>query len=1361
MCSTTSAISRGRARRWSAAVTTGTLLAALLTSVGVTPAQASSTGFTIFNGRTTAPILIDPSYGGEHADRDYTQVRRAVQDLRQDVAMVTGAIDPGEVQSLFVDDEPAKEARLAKADRSRLPALLTEAAGQRTAIIVGQLGRSRLIDEIVGAGKFDEAAGIRGRWEAYAAKTIKNPLPGVGRALVIAGSDARGTIYGIYSISEEIGVSPWYWYSDVPVRRRDDIEVEGKARVDDGPDVKYRGIFVNDEERTVAWAKKKFPTGKGTPEVNYYRHVYELMLRLRLNTLWPAMHLASRAFNAVTDTGTYDDGTPVNAREAAAYGVVASSSHAELMLRNNEGEWRQWYDRNKDALDIKGADAVAAFDYSINKPAILEYWRRRVVANADFENILALGIRGVHDSDPVFTPGNPYGFKDKIEMLADVIREQRKLITEVYGRPDAVPQVFIPYKEMNDLYNAGLKNHIPDDVNLMWAEDNQGYLRQVPTRAEAARSGGNGVYYHISYWGEPKSYLWLNSTPMSLMVQQLRRAWNSGAGRYWILNVGDIKPGEIKLDLFAKLAWDVQGYDDTNIGSRFLTEHVQRDFRLRGDSAAVVTDALERFDALENTKRAEFWGEINSSNASSGRIHNGQVFPFSATSDGDELQRYINESNELVAILEGVSAKLDRRSRSAFYQQVLHRVRSYRNMAEQIGYYWKNQLAAAQGRYASAGSYELLSKQARERIFADEDHWNTISDGKWDDAIGHSHPEGFPNEGAVMLTNGRYARVATPVDAVGAAAEGSKEPGRGTLTFDSAAPDDRRFFDVFSRADVARPQKWVAETDARWITLSRRSGTTATEQRVTVTVAKNHPATTGTIRVFNAAGGAKAGDPVATFTVDAARAAVDLRRVAERAHLEANGYVALEAEHFSENLPGADGSRWAPLEGVGRRGASMGGFPEIAPRVDSGFETTARLKYRVHFTSTGKFTGTFYRIPTLNEGTEDNGTPRTARTAIGLDGQTPGLLRGNSVAGTSTSAWGFNIMHGIEPLNFTIDVTTPGWHDLVVYRSDAAILFDRIIIETRAGAAGDGLVGPPESPNNIAAPQRATVAPPPGTMPELRRLPAIRTSVGETSTVEGVRDVTAAESDNETAVSVAVQGGQVRVTGRRAGTAELSITAGGEAWVAPVTVGRAPGAPVGAYLERDGSVVLDAADALEKSASANAVASNNGTHGWAPARNGLQVVPPADAGAKAQWLATSAAQAEALFKAGPTEKVNGGSAAGAPPRLDFTVDVQTGGTYYLFANTSNPNADADSYHVLVDGQWRYQSGKSGPETGFETWYGSTSVAGAALALEPGEHTISLAPREAGLVLNQIALTTDATPGFTGFQTPSDRKASAS
>jgi len=439
----------------------------------------------------------------------------------------------------------------------------------------------------------------------------------------------------------------------------------------------------------------------------------------------------------------------------------------------------------------------------------------------------------------------------------------------------------------------------------------------------------------------------------------------------------------------------------------------------------------------------------------------------------------------------------------------------------------------------------------------------------------------------------------------------------------------------------------------------------------------------------------------------------------------------------------------------------MGSYPETAPRVDTDFADTARLTYRVWFTSTGRFTGTFYRVPTLNEGAEDDGTARTARTAIGLDDDVPtsAQLRGTSVSGDSQSPWGFNIMHGIEPLAFTVDVPTPGWHDLVVYRSDAAILFDRIVLETVDGAAGDGLVGPPESPNDVAgaAPQRAVVAELPREMPALHRVPDVHTTEGATSTLDGMSGAVSVTSDNETAVSASLDGDAVRITGHRAGIAEVAATArDGSVTVATVSVTRAVGAPVGTYQEEAGSIVIDAADALEDTPGARSEASNNGTHTWAQARNGVQAVPPASAGAKANWIATSPAQATALFSAGPTDKVNGSIAPGAPPRLDFTVDVAAGGTYYLFANMSNPNADADSYHVLVDGTWRYHSGKSSPEAGSESWYGSTGTAGAAIALAPGEHTISIAPRESGLVLNQLVLTTDKDPGLAGFQEPSAR-----
>jgi hypothetical protein len=1055
-------------------------LATLLVAMGPL-GRAAESDFTIHDGSTTSPILIDPTYGGAHNDRDYRQVRRAVQDLRQDIAMVTGAVDAGEVQALFVDDATAREARLASADPSRVPALITQAGDEATAIIIGVIGQSALIDAIIEAGRFDEAARIEGEWEAYAIKQVDEPIAGVGRALVIAGSDARGAIYGIYSLSEEIGVSPWYWFSDVPVEQRAAIVVDGSVRVDDGPDVRFRGFFLNDEERTIDWAKLKFPTDRGTPDVNYYRHVFELMLRLRLNTLWPAMHEFTTSFHGATDTGMYDAGTPINAKEAAEYGVIMSSSHTEPMLRSNVEEWPRFYERNKEALDIQGTNYTQAFNYSINKPAILEYWRKRLLANVEFESLLVLGLRGVHDGAPAFTRGNPYGFGDTIEMVVDAINEQRQMIDEIYGSVDAVPQVFVPYKEMNDLYNAGLKDYIPGDVILMWADDNYGHLRQLPTESEAARSGGNGIYVHSSYWGRPKSYLWLNSTPAPLLIEQLRRAWSSDAGRFWILNVGDIKTGEMKIEIFAKLAWDIDGRHEPDHERKYLGEQLERDFGLAGEAAAELLDALERFTRLEATKRAEFFGTQNPSGVHSAGFDGAYSYPFSATSYGDELQRYINEANELVEIVEGVSDRLDVRYRSAFYQQVLHRVSSWRNMAEQIGYYWKNQLYAEQGRYASTKVYAELSRRARERIRSDQDYWDTVSDGKWEEAIGYSHPityYGGVNEGVVMLTDDRYATVASPAEGVGANAEGQEVPGRGTLLFNSASPDDERFFDVFSRNQVGG--EWLAGTDAPWITLSNDAGTTSTEQRVIVTVdwPQLDASASGTIRVYNAAGGERTGAAIATFTVQAVRSAVDLG--ATRGHLEANGYVAIEAEHFAENVPGVDGSEWRTVKRNGRRGDTMKAFPETAARVDSHFTTTAHLRYRVYFTSSGQFTGTFYRVPTLNEGDNDDGTARTAWTAVGLNDNVPADANLQSCSGTGCgSDWAHNIMRQIEPLTFAVNVPAPGWHELVVYRSDASIVFDRIVIETADGAVGDGLVGPVESPNNIArgdAVQTATVA---------------------------------------------------------------------------------------------------------------------------------------------------------------------------------------------------------------------------------------------------------------------------------------------
>lgn len=448
----------------------------------------------IYDGTKTATVLMDKSYSAsENSDRTYSQVLRAANDLRQDIAMVTGAIDYKEIQQTFADDEEKKLERLENADQSKVPQLKTGSANAEYAIIIGVIGESELIDEIIESGSFDEAKSIEGSWEAYAIKEIPNPASGIDAALVIAGSDARGAIYGIYTISEEIGVSPFYWYSDVPVDVKDEIDVNySTALVEDGPEVKYRGIFINDEEKSTEWAKLKYPTENGSPDVNYYRHVFELVLRMKANTLWPAMHGSSTAFNKAVD----EDGIPINAQEAAAYGVIMAASHCEILLRNNVGEWGDWFNEHKSEYpDIKYPDdSYKAYDFTLNREMLLDYWRERLETNKDFESILTLGVRGPHDEafncEDLSAYEGATEEQKKVSFMEDVIQSQRQLIAEIYGEDmvTQIPQVLIPYKEMNDVYNAGLNefmlwdgsedfngdgeiNYLDDntDIMLMWA----------------------------------------------------------------------------------------------------------------------------------------------------------------------------------------------------------------------------------------------------------------------------------------------------------------------------------------------------------------------------------------------------------------------------------------------------------------------------------------------------------------------------------------------------------------------------------------------------------------------------------------------------------------------------------------------------------------------------------------------------------------------------------------------------------------------------------------------------------------------------------------------------------------------------
>jgi hypothetical protein len=408
------------------------------------------------------------------------------------------------------------------------PTVANTAPASGPVVIAGTLGHSPLIDQLAATGRLADLDRIKGRWEATLTQVVANPIPGVERAFVIVGSDRRGTAYGLTQLSEKIGVSPWSWWADVPVARRAGLVLRAPGPEVDAPAVQYRGLFINDEDWGLfPWAAQTFDPAFGNIGPKTYARVFELLLRLRLNYLWPAMHACSKEFAL----------TPENVALADRYGIVAGSSHCEPMLCNNI----HWDEAKQ-----------GPWNYSLNRDTIHAYWEESAATRGDKEAVWTLGIRGIHDRG---MESPPTSVPDRIKLVEKVIQDQRALIAQhVTPRWGPVAQCFVPYKEVLPLYDAGLA--VPDDVTIVWVDDNFGYVRRLGAPAERARPGGAGVYWHLSYYGGPHSYTWINTTPPALMWEELHKAWDNDARRLWVINVGDIKPMEIGISYFARLAWN-------------------------------------------------------------------------------------------------------------------------------------------------------------------------------------------------------------------------------------------------------------------------------------------------------------------------------------------------------------------------------------------------------------------------------------------------------------------------------------------------------------------------------------------------------------------------------------------------------------------------------------------------------------------------------------------------------------------------------------------------------------------------------------------------------------------------------------
>ncbi len=429
------------------------------------------------------------------------------------------------------------------------PAVLTALPAKASqVVIIGTIGSSKYIDSMIEQNIL-ETSEINGQWESYMITTVKKPFAGIDQALVIAGSDRRGTAYGVLSISEAIGVSPWYYWADVPTPKKEQIHISTKTVIQKSPSVKYRGIFINDEDWGLhPWSAKNFEKELGDIGPKTYAQVCELLLRLKANMLAPAMHSCTGAFYSFPDNKVVAD----------MYAIIITTSHCEPLLFNNaaKSEW----DSKKDG----------EWNYATNKDRILKKLDDRVSEANRYENIYTMGMRGLHDEG---MRGNQ-SKEEKVKILEKVISDQRNILTKyISDRVEDVPQIFVPYKEALDLYDAGL--NVPDDITLVWTDDNYGYIKRLSNSQEQKRAGGSGVYYHYSYLGAPHDYLWLCTTAPVLMYMEMKKAYDTGADKYWLVNVGDIKPAELGMQTFFDFAWNIDKFDIKSINqhqSRFLAE---------------------------------------------------------------------------------------------------------------------------------------------------------------------------------------------------------------------------------------------------------------------------------------------------------------------------------------------------------------------------------------------------------------------------------------------------------------------------------------------------------------------------------------------------------------------------------------------------------------------------------------------------------------------------------------------------------------------------------------------------------------------------------------------------------------------
>jgi hypothetical protein len=902
------------------------------------------------------------------SDNDWPGVLRAVGDLSGDVMRVTGQYAPVVENGVPAGDE---------------------------VVLIGTIGRSRLIDALIRNHKLD-VSGIAGKWESAVTTVLEHPMKGVRRALVIAGADKRGTIYGIYDLSEQIGVSPWYWWADVRVPHADALYVEPGRYVQPVPAVKYRGIFFNDEAPALSgWTKERF----GGMNHEFYTKVFELLLRLKANFLWPAMW--NNAFAT-------DD--PLNPKLADEYGIVMGTSHEEPMMRA-EKEWT--------------AGHHGPWDYPTNQQQIDAFWRQGMERDKNYEKVVTLGMRGEGDT--------PMSATANTQLLERIVADQREILSQTVN-PDLaqVPQVWALYKEVQGYYENGMR--VPDDVTLLWSDDNWGDLRRLPTPQERKRSGGAGIYYHFDYVGGPRSYKWLNTNPITKVEEQMHLALEYGADRLWVVNVGDGKPMEFPIEFFLDYARTPERWNKDHL-DEFTKLWATREFGQ--EHADEIAAEIEEYTRYNGRRKPELLGPGT----------------FSLTSY-HEADRVEAEWRALAGRADKLATELSEDERASFFELIQYPVDACANLTEM---YIE---AARNAADVEAGNPQanLEADQVRRLFQKDEqlsqEYNHALLNGKWDHMMDQTHiGYTFWNEPPANAMPAVSWIQVPEAGSLGVRAEEatfrlSGVRGENSLGTIDSVSDQTRTLTLYDRGKM--PVEYKVLTSAPWILASAATGTvSATAQQVVLRVdwsklPAGSESAQGTVTVSSGE------QRPLSYQLRALR--LPITRANARGFVESDGYVAIEAADTWRRVAD-EKTRWEELPDYGRTRSAMTVFPVTA---DSNTDSKAALEYRMYLYEAGEFQMQAAVAPTLNF------VPgRGLRFAVSVDDGPRTIVDG--LEHNSPKDWEQAVSEGIRRVTVSLAIANPGYHTLKIWAVDPGLVLERIVLNQ--GSLPPSYLGPPESPH--------------------------------------------------------------------------------------------------------------------------------------------------------------------------------------------------------------------------------------------------------------------------------------------------------